>query len=214
MILLRLKLQPHTAELGGQTALLCVQPVQQTGHRLARFFGAVWLIDWLARPPSLRAVPDGQGHTVLLAANFLMRGTDHGSFSASVSHCSRLPAITQILLTCCCHRTTLYYTISFPSSPLHHIVSFRWMYSHWLQALSYRKLFFDISKFTYCSESNFFWCIERNVFQRIEFQILFSHLLGKLTLRPNNNNNNLMLMANGICFWTRKSVVVDFLFFL
>lgn len=51
MILLRLKLQPHTAELGGQTALLCVQPVQQTGHRLARFFGAVWLIDWLAKPP-------------------------------------------------------------------------------------------------------------------------------------------------------------------
>ncbi len=23
------------------------------GHRLARFFGAVWLIDWLAEPPSL-----------------------------------------------------------------------------------------------------------------------------------------------------------------
>lgn len=119
MISLRLKLQPHTAVGWTDCFVVHVASVAD-GPQIGQVFWSGVIDRLTGRAPSLRAVPDGQGHTAILAANFLMRGTDHGSFSGSVSHCPRLPAITQILLTCCCHRTTLYYTTPFPSSAPHH----------------------------------------------------------------------------------------------
>lgn len=158
MILLRLKLQPHTAELVGQTALLCVQPVQQTGHRLARFFGAVWLIDWLARPPLCERclmgkdtqsswLPTSWWGEPTMALSLLLCLIAHGFLPSPRSSSHAVVIVPP-------------YTTQPHFLPLHCItVSFRWMYSHWLQALSYRKLFFDISKFTYCSESLFFFVL-------------------------------------------------------
>ncbi len=103
-------------------------------------------------PLSLRAVPDGQGHTALLWLPTSWWGEPTVALSLSLCLIAHgfLPSArssSHAVVIVPPHTTQPHFL------PLHRItVSFRWMYSHWLQALSYWKLFFDICKFTYCSE--------------------------------------------------------------